>query len=165
VLPLEGGVWRHELAGSEAPADAFARLRARLQGAEARWVVLEDAAADTHRAARLAAGRLEAVLFLGPDPALPPRAWLASLFARAEIGSAARRTLLAGVASDAPPPSPTLCVCHGVTEATVCQAVRAGARSLAAIGAATAAGTGCGSCRPELAGLLARLPERLPEPA
>jgi len=165
LLPAGGEVWRHELAGTEAPADAFARLRARLLGPEARWVVLEDLAGDTHRAARLANGRLDAVLFLGPTPALPPRDWLVSLFARDQIGSAARRTLLAGVASDAPPPSPTLCVCHGVTEATVCQALRAGAKTLAAIGAATGAGTGCGSCRPELSALLTRMPERLPEPA
>ncbi|MBY0329397.1 MAG: (2Fe-2S)-binding protein, partial [Acetobacteraceae bacterium] len=34
-----------------------------------------------------------------------------------------------------------------------------GARSLAGVGAATAAGTGCGSCRPEIAALLGAVPE------
>ncbi|WP_256443976.1 (2Fe-2S)-binding protein [Roseomonas sp. CECT 9278] len=49
-----------------------------------------------------------------------------------------------------------VCACHGVSAA----AIRAcGARDLAGVGAATAAGTGCGSCRPEIAALLARQPE------
>jgi len=165
ALPAAPGVWRQEMAGEETAAAAFARLRGLLDPEGAHWLVLEDATADTHRAALLRQGRLEAVLFIGPGPALPPRLWLTELFGRREIGSAARRTLLSGMASDAPPPSPTLCVCHGVTAATICQAAAAGARSLAAIGTATRAGTGCGSCRPEISALLAQQTERLPEPA
>ncbi|RYJ02856.1 MAG: (2Fe-2S)-binding protein, partial [Acetobacteraceae bacterium] len=39
----------------------------------------------------------------------------------------------------------------------------AGARTLAQVGAATRAGTGCGSCKPEIAALL--VAQRIPEPA
>jgi assimilatory nitrate reductase catalytic subunit len=65
-----------------------------------------------------------------------------------------RRALLAGGPPDGPPPSRTVCACHGATEATICAAIAAGAASIAAIGHACAAGTGCGACRPELAALL-----------
>jgi assimilatory nitrate reductase catalytic subunit len=86
------------------------------------------------------------------------------MFAEDAIGSAARRFLLAGILADGPPPSPTICVCHGVAAAAICAAIGLGARSTAAVGEATRAGTGCGSCRPEIAALLAGLPEAVPEP-
>ena len=54
-----------------------------------------------------------------------------------------------------PPPSPTVCVCHGVSQNVVRAAIERGACDLAAVGEATRAGTGCGSCRPEIAALLA----------
>ncbi|SDC76791.1 nitrate reductase [Belnapia rosea] len=164
LIPEGPGLWRHELAGGEAPAEAFARLRALVEEPDAAWVLLEDPAAGLHRAALVRDGRLLACLFLAPDPAgLPPRGWLAGLFAEAAIGSAARRALLAGTPADGPAPSPTLCVCHGVTAAVICSSIARGANTPALVGEATKAGTGCGSCRPEIAALLAATP--VPEPA
>jgi assimilatory nitrate reductase catalytic subunit len=61
-----------------------------------------------------------------------------------------------------PPPSPTVCVCHGVPESRVRGAIEGGARSVAAVGEETKAGTGCGSCRPEIAALLAAAREAVP---
>jgi nitrite reductase [NAD(P)H] large subunit len=49
-----------------------------------------------------------------------------------------------------------VCNCHKVTESTICEAIAVGACSVDAIGDATKAGTGCGSCRSELAQLLPR---------
>ena len=160
LLPEAPGVWRHELAGHDAPAVAFARLRATVAQpcaalADATWVVLEDPAAGLHRAALLRAGRLLACVFLAPSPELPPRGWLAGLFAEAAIGSTARRALLAGRPAEGPVPSPTICVCHGVPLGRILAAIDAGAGSIAAVGEATLAGTGCGSCRPEIATALA----------
>jgi len=160
-IPLEDGVWRHELAGQGAAP--FAALREACTEHNATWIVLEDAATGLHRAAQLRDGRLISVIFLGPDHALPPREWLATLFALPAIGSAARRTLLAGRAADGPPPSPTICICHGVSRASIEGAIRAGHADIASVGGATRAGTGCGSCRPEIAALCAALP--VPEPA
>jgi NAD(P)H-nitrite reductase large subunit len=57
----------------------------------------------------------------------------------------------------------TVCICHGVTAGRIAGAIAGGACSLAAVGEATQAGTGCGSCRPEINALLARI--RVPEPA
>ncbi len=47
-----------------------------------------------------------------------------------------------------------VCNCHKVTDAVIRQAVVRGAESVDAVGAATFAGTGCGSCRTEIAQLI-----------
>ncbi len=47
-----------------------------------------------------------------------------------------------------------VCTCHKVTATAIREAMVAGAESVAAIGDATRAGTGCGSCKGELAQLL-----------
>jgi assimilatory nitrate reductase catalytic subunit len=155
LAPAAPDVFRHEIAGNDAaPFDAL--VEALCEGAPT--LALHAESSGEHRAAWLRDGRLIAVLFLGPDHVLPPREWLISLFAEARIGSAARHALLAGMLPDGPPPSPTLCACHGVSAATIRAAIAAGAEDVAAIGAATCAGTGCGSCKPELAALLALAP-------
>jgi assimilatory nitrate reductase catalytic subunit len=59
----------------------------------------------------------------------------------------------AGVAD----PGPTICACLNVGLNTITAAIAAqNLRSVEQIGAALQAGTSCGSCRPELAALLAR---------
>ncbi|GAA0572887.1 nitrate reductase [Craurococcus roseus] len=150
------GVWRHELAGAEEPQRAFARLIDLASPPGDAWARLEDAAGGLHRGVLLEGGRLIAALFLGPHHRLPPRGWLAALIAPGADGATPNvAAMLAGRAMDGPPPSPTLCVCNGVSEACVRGAIEAGARSVAAVGERTRAGTGCGSCRPEIAALLA----------
>ena len=57
----------------------------------------------------------------------------------------------------------TICNCHKVTDSMVCEAIDNGADSVAALGAVTKAGTGCGSCKSELAQLVAA--RRKPAPA
>ena len=55
-----------------------------------------------------------------------------------------------------PDPGPVLCSCFDVGVNTILTAIEAqGLLSVDAIGAALQAGTNCGSCRPELASLLA----------
>ena len=51
-----------------------------------------------------------------------------------------------------------LCACREVSCAAVAGAIEDGARSLAAVERATGAGGACGTCRPEIAGLLRRAP-------
>jgi assimilatory nitrate reductase catalytic subunit len=152
AIAIAGG-WRCELAGEDAPDAAFARLCARLDARGAAWLRFADAAAGLFRAAALCGGRLRGAVLLGPDAALPPRAWLASLLAEGgPLSAADRAALLAGGRADGPPPSPLVCACHGVTAS----AIRGcGAADAAGVGEATRAGTGCGSCRPEIAALLA----------
>ena len=40
-----------------------------------------------------------------------------------------------------------VCICKGVSQAVVGQAIASGARTVDAVGAATGAGTDCGCCR------------------
>ncbi|MBD0271884.1 MAG: (2Fe-2S)-binding protein, partial [Acetobacteraceae bacterium] len=160
------GVWRHEMAGTDKPKHAFARLIAVLNAPGTAWARLEDPAGRLHRGVLLDAGRPVAALFLGPHHHLPPRSWLAARIASGGGGVVPPiAALLAGRAMDGPPPSPTLCVCHGVSQGCVRVAIGAGATDVVAVGEATKAGTGCGSCRPEIAALLAAAVEREALPA
>jgi assimilatory nitrate reductase catalytic subunit len=152
-----GAAWRHELAGQNAAAEAFAALRSACT-ARGAWIVLQDATAGLFRAALVEDGRLEAVLFIGPDHDLPPRDWLVSLFAVERIALSDRRALLAGRPASGEMPEPPVCVCFGVGARALRAAIDAGCTSVEAIGAATRAGTNCGSCRPEIRTLLALAP-------
>ncbi|MCU0888998.1 MAG: molybdopterin-dependent oxidoreductase [Rubritepida sp.] len=150
VVPLDGGVWRHELAGTDPPDEAFARLRALLDAGD--WALLEDPEAGVFRAAALRGGTLTGIVALAPAPLLPPREWLGALMAAGPLAPADRAALLVGRRADGPPPSPLVCACHGVSVA----AIRGcGATDVEGVGLATRAGTGCGSCKPEIAALLA----------
>ena len=51
---------------------------------------------------------------------------------------------------------PIVCACFGVGRNTICDAIAAGARTAAEIGAKLKAGTNCGSCIPELKRLIAQ---------
>ena len=57
--------------------------------------------------------------------------------------------------SPLPDPGAIVCACLGVGVNTIRQAIGQGCAGVAALGQATGAGTNCGSCRPELAALLA----------
>jgi assimilatory nitrate reductase catalytic subunit len=152
VVPLEGGIWRHELAGEEPGVEAFARLRALLPAED--WALLEDPAAGVFRAAALAGGELVGVLALGPSQHLPPREWLGALMAAGPLAAGDRAALLVGRRADGPAPSPLVCACHGVSAAAI---QGCGAADVDGVGAATRAGTGCGSCKPEIAALLSKV--------
>lgn len=154
-----GACWRHELAGMETELDAAARLRARL-GAGGDWLEMADVGAGRHRGALIENDRLIALYFLERDAAaLPPRHWLETLFARATLDEAERRALLLGRPAEAAPDhGRVVCACFGVGEASLIEAITAGARSLEALGQRLKAGGNCGSCIPELKRLLRQHP-------
>jgi nitrite reductase (NADH) large subunit len=52
------------------------------------------------------------------------------------------------------PETHQVCDCNGVSKTTICDAIRAGKCTVAAVGAATRAGTGCGSCKTLVKGLI-----------
>jgi len=152
-----GTAWRHELAGQDAPEAAFSHLRA-LCTEPGAWIVLADPAEGIYRAALVDDGKLRACVFVGPDHALPARDWLISLFALERISIADRRALLAGRPASGAMPEPPVCVCFGVGAGAIRGAIDEGCGSVEAVGAATKAGTNCGSCRPEIKALLALVP-------
>ena len=155
VIPLDGGVWRHELAGTGNAAAAHAGTVAALGGPDG-WMSLCDPAAGVFRSALVQDGRLEACVFTGPDHDLPQRDWLMALFAQDVLGAAERRALLAGRRADGVAPEPAICVCMGVGAGAIRSAITAGCDSVEAVGRATAAGTNCGSCKPEIGAILSQ---------
>jgi assimilatory nitrate reductase catalytic subunit len=154
-----GNGWRAELAGAKAPEDwlAYARDLFALQQEQAATVI--DAKRGLARVAFHDNGRLIAALFVGPEPIALARDHLANRL------NAAEPMVLAGRPSaDVPDPGATVCACLNVGVNTIREAIQSGrALTVAALGEALGAGTSCGSCRPELAGLLTRF--KLPEAA
>lgn len=152
------GLWRYELAGDELPQDWASAARAVLcaQDEQVEWIEYFDSAATRYRAARMTNGRLESCIFIGPDPQLPPRDWLAGLFALERLDNRSRANLLTGT----PPAGQAdggrvVCACFSVGENSVRVAIAGGCGSVDSIGQRLKAGTDCGSCIPELKALLA----------
>ena len=155
---VEGG-WRIELAGTTAPDDwtRYARQLFALPNAEAATVI--DVKRGLARIAFHAEGRLLAALFAGPEPVAVARDHIAS-----RLNEIAPAVLAGRPSVDMPDPGATVCACLNVGINTIRAAIQSGrALSVAALGEALGAGTSCGSCRPELAGLLTRF--KLPEAA
>jgi assimilatory nitrate reductase catalytic subunit len=153
----------HEFAGRGDDAEREALRKALTRGAGGEAVRYEDPATGGVREAVLAAARLERVVFFTVSGRLPPRDWLADLFAADALSEADRAALLIGRApggvTDA---SALVCACRNVRSSRIASAVAAGAASLEAVSEATGAGSVCGSCRPEIARLVsAQAPEGL----
>ncbi|MCW1382888.1 molybdopterin-dependent oxidoreductase [Novosphingobium sp. KCTC 2891] len=143
---VEGG-WLSELAG-EGMVDVDALLP------EGRRLEVADAGRGMRRIVVLGEDNaVRAALYVTRSGQLPARDWIAGQLG---LGGAAPQELLAArPATPAPDRGPIVCVCHGVGTKAILAAAGAGACSVAAVGAATAAGTNCGSCRPAIARLLA----------
>jgi assimilatory nitrate reductase catalytic subunit len=150
----------HEFAGRGDEAEREALRKALTRDAGADVLRFEDAKTGAVRLAFLEHGRLERVLFTTCKGALPPREWLAELFAAEALSGEARALLLVGRAPGQPvETSPVVCACRGVRLAKIEAAVAGGCGSVDAVGEATGAGTSCGSCRPEIARLLNSAPK------
>jgi assimilatory nitrate reductase catalytic subunit len=147
----------HEFAGRGDEVEHEA-LRRRLGEPSGELLSYADPATGARREAWIRDGRLERVLFITTRGSLPPREWLVDLFEAETLPPQARLTLLFGR-----PPGPVIdkgpmvCACLKVAAKTIDEAAMAGARTVEAVGAATGAGTNCGSCRPEIARRLAAL--------
>jgi assimilatory nitrate reductase catalytic subunit len=159
------GYWRYELAGEELPA-SWPEWADRLLGPRAARIEFYDAAGGRYRGANVAGERLQACLFVATTKALPSRTWLATLFAPAKLADADRLAILAGRApKGGVETGPILCSCFSIGRSTLLRAIRGDKLvSVEAIGKALRAGTNCGSCIPELKGLLAQAAAEAPAP-
>jgi assimilatory nitrate reductase catalytic subunit len=152
--------WQVELAGRQPSVDGNALLHALAGGSDdaADLITYTDEATGQERCAAFKDGRVTGVLFIARQPVAVPRAALGDWIGVTINEAASRYQLLAGrMAADAPDAGPIVCACFEVGRNQIADAIKAGCRSLDAIGAATRAGTNCGSCRPELNGLLGTL--------
>ncbi|WP_170791354.1 molybdopterin-dependent oxidoreductase [Ruegeria lacuscaerulensis] len=141
--------YRAELAGMDTIDDWQTAARDLFGLPEAQITIVEDPARGMARLAFYEDGRLVAALFISPEPVAVMRDYLATL---PQVPD-----LLSGRApADRPDPGPVLCSCFDVGVNTILTAIETkGLMTVEAIGEALQAGTNCGSCRPELASLLA----------
>lgn len=144
--------YRAELAGLARVEDWEPAARALFGLPDAQVSMVADPARGTARIAFEEDGRLIAALFVSPQPVAVMRDYLTTL-----PGDPPTDVLTGRAPADRPDPGPTLCSCFSVGVNTIVAAIESrGLMSVEAIGAALQAGTNCGSCRPELAALLAQ---------
>lgn len=96
-------------------------------------------------------GRLAGAVLVGDASAA---AGLVRRFERGDPLPANRLDLFASSDRAAEPTGGIICNCHQVAEGTLLEAVRGGCRTLQDLAARTGAGTGCGSCRGQIASVL-----------
>lgn len=155
VAPARGG-WRGELAGLAEPDDwtAFARMALSLC-ADAEIVAYHDVAAGRRRFAAFVDGTFAGALYATREPAVVARSWLAGRLGE-PIAPEDRLRLLAGrPGAEARDRGPTVCACFDVGRDEIVEAATQGCATVAAVGARLRAGTCCGSCRSEIAKLIA----------
>ncbi len=153
------GFWRYEIAGDTTPDNWAEMARSYLcsKGDDVGWMEYSDRAVNRYRAARFENSSLESCLFIGPNLLLPPRDWIAALFSKTTLDAAERASLLSGHApDDRVDVGRTICACHGVGEKRILEGIRIqGLNSVEAIAEQLKAGSGCGSCVPEIRAMLA----------
>ncbi len=152
---VEGG-WRIELAGMKGIGDAeiFARKVINLgDNANYEMVSMRNAKDGAARFVAVQNGKILGAIFIARAPVTAARAWLCEIFAQEDADPSA---LLAG----RPPracrdPGRKICVCLNVGANIILDAIAAKKlNSSEAVAEATGAGTGCGSCKPEIERLL-----------
>ncbi len=152
---IAGGV-QLEMAGEVAPED-WATWAAGLFQCGPPTAQMSDTSRGLHRLAFSRGGRLIAALFIAREPVLLSRGHIASL-----LGGDGSGVLAGRPGAQQPDPGPTVCACLNVGLNTLHHAIATGGlTTVDAIGAALGAGTNCGSCRPELAALIARHTHRV----
>jgi assimilatory nitrate reductase catalytic subunit len=120
------------------------------------WIEYSDPAAGIYRAAQIADDKLQSCIFIASNWQLPDTGWIQSLFDKVMISAEERMSLL----SAKPPKGQadvgrTICSCFSVGEKTIKAAIaKEKLTDVEGIGRCLGAGTGCGSCLPELKGLL-----------
>jgi assimilatory nitrate reductase catalytic subunit len=167
-IALPKGVWFARLAvaggsgvllATNYPPSVCQDLALRLMPEGAEFAEYVDLSRGVVRIAAFHSGHLEGVIFIGPATAPPHWDVVRALFASDALGESERRVLLSGQSTEGlVETGPPICACFGVGFAAIRDAiVTGGAADVADIGRALRAGTNCGSCLPELRGILERV--------
>ena len=155
-LAVEGGAG--VLFATNEPPEEWCGLARSLLPGNAEFVEYVDASRGLLRIAAFVSGRLEGVIFVGPQEAPPHWDVVRTLFAAPSLEERERRILLSGRGGEGlAETGPLVCACFGIGLAAIRDALIAGtAISVADIGRTLRAGTNCGSCIPELRGIIER---------
>jgi assimilatory nitrate reductase catalytic subunit len=145
--------WQGEFAGEETPADWDNLARSLMEVGESAAAEMYDRSGQQTRIAFHDGETLTGLFFASRTPVSLARTHAVSL-----IGTSTPPLLaLAGRSGiDQLDPGTTICACLNVGINTLRAAIAEGANSVEALGGATCAGTNCGSCKPELAALIAQ---------
>lgn len=154
------GFWRYHLADQSQRPDLPAWGRGIVGRGSAKpndCVEYLDLAAGDYRFAEMRDQTLHACMFITHNGELPDPGWLASLFGKPRLTRKERFNLLSGVPPQGEIDSgKTICSCFNVGEKTIVQAIQTRhLNCVTDIGNCLHAGTGCGSCLPELKSILA----------
>jgi len=148
------GYLRYELAGDDVLVDCpqWARRLLCDDGADSEWVEYLDERRGCYRAIRMIGDRLDSCVMVSPSDRLPSREWLGQQLRKPVLDHLERHNLLAGRSIDGSICDGTMiCSCHRVTLGQLMDTIaREGLSDCAAVGRALGAGTGCGSCLPEI---------------
>ncbi len=141
--------WQIELAGRELPPNWETFARDLLHTPEADCTSIIDPN-GTVRFAFHKEDKLVAALFVEPRPVRLSRS-----FVSRKMNSSSRHILAGHPGENQTDPGATICACFNIGVNTILSAIQSqDLQTVEAIGEALSAGTNCGSCRPELAGLL-----------
>lgn len=149
--------WRIELAGLRTPPDARGFAAALLGWRDDDEIAsAEDRARGAYRFFAERDGRAQGLFIMAREPVAAAREFLVDSF-----DGAPRSRLLAGRPTAKADRGSAICVCHGVGAKEIeAEIARQASPSVDSIGRATRAGTGCGSCRPEIHRLVKAAAER-----
>ncbi|QQN40582.1 nitrate reductase [Acinetobacter sp. CS-2] len=120
------------------------------------WLNIEDQTAHISHSVILKDGHLIASLYIAPKALLPDRDWVASLFKRERLSAMHRKALLAGQAmSMANNEGPLVCSCFKVGKNRIIETIKTqNITDEKQVTACLKAGGNCGSCLPEIRGLI-----------
>jgi len=132
-----------------------------LPGATSELMEYEDRTVGTYRAAYIVDDRLEACVYVGE---LPDRSLIARLFSLPKLQNAHRLALMTtGAVVEGEDPGPLICSCFAVGRNTILRAIEAnGFTDTRQVVSCLRAGGNCGSCLPEIKGLLSCTPKTIP---
>lgn len=149
---------RYELADRRLFTDAIQTVKA-LPGFKAEdyeWLHYDDTCSQLSHSLVLKNGLLVASLYIAPPDLLPNREWVATLFKRERLSAMHRKALLAGLpmsvqAND----GPVVCSCFKVGKNKIIKTIREqNISDEKQVTACLKAGGNCGSCLPEIRGLI-----------
>lgn len=149
---------RYEIAGREVPSSDWARS---VVGSTGEFIEYKNETVGAYRAAHIVDDRLEACVYIGE---LPDRNLITKLFSLPKLESAHRLALMTtGAVVEGDDPGPLVCSCFAVGRNTILRAIEAnGFTETRQVVSCLRAGGNCGSCLPEIKGLLGCTPNRNP---
>jgi assimilatory nitrate reductase catalytic subunit len=149
---------RYEIAGRDVPSSDWARS---LVGATGEFIEYQNETVGAYRAAHIVGDRLEACVYIGE---LPDRGLIGRLFSLPKLENAHRLALMTtGAVVEGDDPGPLVCSCFAVGRNTILRAIEAnGFTETRQVVSCLRAGGNCGSCLPEIKGLLGRTPNKIP---